>query len=135
MFENFQNKNEKRKKTNIAGVSFCQSQGTLRKKKAHILHVSLGGFHMTKERVHSSLPVYLLSVFSARIGAPQGWALCFVHWLSKALPLSLAPSESSIIHCYVNILHVGGQDVYFHFTDENTEAFRADVLAQDHIAG
>ena len=37
MFENFQNKNEKRKKKNIAGISFCQSQGTLRKNKAHIL--------------------------------------------------------------------------------------------------
>lgn len=80
---------KEKKKTNIAGVSFCQSQGTLRKKKARILHISFGGFHTTKERVHSSVAVYLLSVFSARLGAPQGWALCFVHWLS-ALPSSLA---------------------------------------------
>ena len=125
----------KKEKKNIAGISFCQSQGTLRKNKAHILHISFGGFHLTKERVHLPVPVYVLSVFSARIGAPQGWALCFVHWLSKVPPLSLAPSESSIIYCYVNVPHIGGQDVYFHFTDENTEAFRADVLAQDHIAG
>lgn len=49
--------------------------------------------------------------------------------------IELGTSESSVIYCYVSVLHVGGQGVCFHFTDENTEAFRADVLAQDYMAG
>lgn len=130
-------KGEKEKKKNIAGISLCQlkeilgSQGTLRKREAHTLHVTLGGFHIMKECVHSSVCVYLLSVFSTRM-SPTRAGFLFCSLVVPALPLCLALRERSV---KVNVPHLGGWDVSFHFTDENTEAFGADVLAQDHIAG
>lgn len=74
-------KGEKEKKKKVAGISLCQlkeilgSQGTLRKREAHTLHVTLGGFHIMKECVHSSVCVYLLSVFSARMSPTRAGSL------------------------------------------------------------